>query len=409
MSDALAELARDGVELVAQELVHLRGLDPGDGLLLGDDALVDHVGRDLHRRRGGALRVAGLQHVEPAALDGELEVLDVPVVQLELVRDPLELRVGGRHLVGEVADLGGRPDAGHHVLALGVDQVLAVERLLAGVRVAREGDAGAGVVPHVAEHHRDDVDGRAEVVGDLLAVPVVVGALAEPRGEDGLDREIELLVGIGREVAARLGADRLLELGDERLEVRDVQVRVLGAGAVGRLGGLERLVEPGAVDVHDDPAEHGDEAPVGVPPEALVAGQGDEAAKRLLVEPQVEDRVHHAGHRELGARTHGDEERVAGIPEALAGLALDGLDRLQHVVPEAVRQRLAGGEVVVAGLRGDRESRRGRQPGERHLGEAGALPAEQVLHLAVAFGLALAPGVDVALGGTMRARGGLRH
>ena len=98
---------------------------------------------------------------------------------------------------------GARPDAGHDVLALGVGQVLAEEDLLAGVRVAREGDAGAGVVAHVAEDHRHDVDRRAEVVGDLLVVAVVAGALAEPAGEDGLDREVELLVRVGREVARR--------------------------------------------------------------------------------------------------------------------------------------------------------------------------------------------------------------
>ena len=60
---------------------------------------------------------------------------------------------------------------------------------------------------------------------------------------------------------------------------------------------------------------------------------------------------------------------------------------------------LAGREVVVAGLGRDRESGRRRQAGDRHLGEARALAAEQVLHAAVAFGRPLAPGVDVALGG----------
>ena len=140
--------------------------------------------------------------------------------------------------------MAGRPDAGDDVLALGVGQVLAVEHLLARVGVAGERDAGAGVVAHVAEHHRHDVDGRAEVVGDLLAVAVVVGALAEPRREHGLDREVELLVGVGREVAAGVGLDDALELLDEGLEVVDRQVGVLGVVAVALLARLERLVEP---------------------------------------------------------------------------------------------------------------------------------------------------------------------
>ncbi len=50
MAIRLARLERGRVELVAQELVDLGRLDPGDRLLLRDHALVDHVDRDLARR-----------------------------------------------------------------------------------------------------------------------------------------------------------------------------------------------------------------------------------------------------------------------------------------------------------------------------------------------------------------------
>ncbi len=316
------------------------------------------------------------------------------------MRDELLVRL--RHLVLELADRLRRADARDHVLALGVDEVLAVQLLGAVERVARERDAGAGVVAHVAEDHAHDVHGGAEVVGDLLAVAVVVGALAEPGGEDGLDREVELLVDVGRELAAGVLADDLLELDDQGLEVLDREIGVLGVGAVGVLAGLEGLVEALGLHVHDDAPEHADEAAIGVPAEALVARELDEAGQGLLVEAEVEDRVHHARHRELRARADRHEQRVLRIAEALAGALLDLLHGAQDVVPEAGRQLLAAGEVVVAGLGGDRESRRGRQAGEGHLGQAGALAAEQVLHRAVAFGRARAPGVDVALGGDVR-------
>ena len=53
----------------------------------------------------------------------------------------------------------------------------------------------------------------------LLALAVVAGPLAEPAGEDRLDREVELLVRVGREVAARVLPDDGLELLDQRLQV----------------------------------------------------------------------------------------------------------------------------------------------------------------------------------------------
>ena len=63
-----------------------------------------------------------------------------------------------------------RADAGDDVLALRVHEELAVELLLAGRWIARERDAGAGIVAEVAEHHRHDVDRRAEVSGMLFTL-----------------------------------------------------------------------------------------------------------------------------------------------------------------------------------------------------------------------------------------------
>ena len=48
-----------------------------------------------------------------------------------------------------------------------------------------------------------------------------------------------------------------------------------------------------------------------------------------------------------------------------------------------------------AGFGRDRETGRNRQPGVGHLGEARALAAEQVLHRAIAVGLAAAEEIDV--------------
>ena len=96
---------------------------------------------------------------------------------------------------------------------------------------------------------------------------------------------------------------------------------------------------------------------------------------------------------------------LAGSPKPLPVRRSTSLDRLEDVVPQAVGELLAVGEVVVAGLGRDREAGRGRQAGVGHLGEAGALAAEEVAHPGVALGRAVAPGVDVALGGLVRTVG----
>jgi hypothetical protein len=131
---------------------------------------------------------AGLQHPQLAALDGELEVLHVAVVRssraeiatnsakasgIAFSSDGLSEPAGDARRLGDVLR---RADAGHHVLALRVDQELAVERLLAGRGIAGEGNAGGRRLAHVAEHHRLHVDGRAPAFGNLVQAPVGDGA-----------------------------------------------------------------------------------------------------------------------------------------------------------------------------------------------------------------------------------------
>src|SRR5574340_719047 len=53
--------------------------------------------------------------------------------------------------------------------------------------------------------------------------------------------------------------------------------------------------------------EHHDEAAVGVVDEAGIVRQLDESLSRRVVEAEVEDSVHHAGHGHLGAGAHRDE------------------------------------------------------------------------------------------------------
>lgn len=62
------------------------------------------------------------------------------------------------HIVERGNRLGGA-DSGHHILALGVDEVLAVELVLARGGVAAEENARARCSPEVSEDHRLDLGG----------------------------------------------------------------------------------------------------------------------------------------------------------------------------------------------------------------------------------------------------------
>src|SRR2546427_133781 len=78
------------------------------------------VAREVKGRLAGPLGAAGLQHVELAALDRGLGVLDVPVVLLQLLGVVLELGVALGHVLAKGPYRLGVADAGHHVPALRV-------------------------------------------------------------------------------------------------------------------------------------------------------------------------------------------------------------------------------------------------------------------------------------------------
>jgi hypothetical protein len=122
------------------------------------------------------------------------------------------------------------------------------------------------------------------------------------------------------------------------------------------------------LDPEHDVAEHRHEAAVGVVRKAVVAGQLGQARDGLVVEAEVEDRVHHPGHRDARTAAHRDQERVRGPAELLSGLRFETLHRGANLMGQPVRQPAAGIVIRQARLGRDGEARRHRQAGAGHLG-----------------------------------------
>ena len=211
-------------------------------------------------------------------------------------------------------------DARDDVLALRVLEVVAVHALLAAAGVTGEGDAGARVRAQVAEHHRHDVDRGAEVGRNPLLAPVQDGPVGVPGVEDRLDRHVHLLARILREVPAGL-------VLDDRLEGLHQACRSSASRSRSFFVPLACLAasmadsNSCALDVQHGLAEHLDQAPVGVPREPLAAGLLGQAVHRLIGQADVEHRLHHAGHGELGAGPDADQQRVRVVAELAAHAA----------------------------------------------------------------------------------------
>ena len=396
-----------GVELRVQELVELSGVDAAHGLLAGDQTLLDHLDGDAQGGSGSTLAHASLKHPEFALLDGELDIAHIAIVILERQEDALELLTCGLEAWGglEIGDGLGVADASDDVLALGVNQKVAVELLGTVGRVTREGDAGRGGLALVAKGHGLNVDGGTKLVGNAMLFAVDAGALVHPAAKDGLDGKAQLELRIMRENGLaggnlELGIQGGLDVvGENALEGLDELLQILGrklgidADAGDQTGLGQGVLEQIGIDTHDDVGEHLDKAAIAIPSKARVLGLRDEALDGIVVEAQVENRVHHAGHGERSTRAHRHEQRVGGIAEFLAAAGLEvGLGG-NDLIECTLGPHIAGTGVLDTGLTGNGKATGNRQADTAHLGKVCTLAAEHEVHGLVALSDTSALGV----------------
>ena len=181
---------------------------------------------------------------------------------------------------------------------------MAVSTILGVVAIAACMAIGMNFNP---EGHGLHVDGGAPGAGNVVHAAVDNGAGVVPGAEHGLDGAHELLLGVGGEVGADLGLVLGFELARQLLQVVGGQVHVLG-DALLFLHFVDELFEVFLAHLHDHVGEHLDKAAVGVIYKALklrVGVAGNHCLHHVVVEAQVQDGIHHAGHGGPGAGTDG--------------------------------------------------------------------------------------------------------
>ena len=146
---------------------------------------------------------------------------------------------------------------------------------------------------------------------------------------------------------------------------------------------LEALVR----NTHHDVSEHVDQSSVGIPCEAGIVSRGRESDHGDVVQTEVEDGVHHPGHRDRGAGTDRHEKRVLGAAEFLALFLLEKRDVALDFIHQPGRKTARPREVR-AGHGGDGESGGHGKADRSHVREIGALASEEHLLLGGAIGLA---------------------
>ncbi len=187
-----------------------------------------------------------------------------------------------------------------------------------------------------------------------------------------------------RKFLAALFLEVFLEFGDEILPSAGGNGRIF-LDAEASLERVQPMFEVLLRQTHHNSGIHLNKAAIGVIGKALVVYAGCERCDAPVVKPEIQNRLHHAGHGAGGAGAHANQERSLGIPELLLGDFFELGNVLCDLLFELGWKLLAILVVVIARCSGDRKTTRDGQTDSGHLRQAGPFASEEVAPSAVAF------------------------
>jgi len=293
-----------------------------------------------------------------------------------------------------------RADTGHHVLALRIDEILAIESILARRGIAAEAYARCRGVAHVAKHHRHDVHGRSPLLRNAFHLAVQDGAVVHPTVKHGTYRTPQLLHRVVGEILAGLVLDGLLEECHETFQLVDGHLIVQSDAPL-----CLHLLDDGleGVDIflvdrlhaQHHVAIHLYEPTVTVVGKTLVAGLLDQSYHHLVVETEVQDGVHHARHGSPRTRPHTHQQRIFGVAKLQPHELLGMLHAVDHTITkQSYDLFLSFLEVLVTYVGGNGKARRHRNPDEIHLRKVCAFATQQVFHVGFSLGFSIAEEIN---------------
>ena len=282
----------------------------------------------------------------------------------------------------ELCDRVGCADTCHHVFALSIDEIFAVEDFLTISRVTCESYTCCASVTHVTEDHRLNVNSGAPCSWDAVFLAVKCRTLILPRVEHGADGTPELLVSILWESGASTLLDDCLVALDQLFQVRSCKLVVqfntrFAANFFEDSFEWAVVVFVDCLNAHDDITIHLDEATIAIICECLVARFFSECLHCLVVESKIQDGIHHARHRLASAGTNGEEQRVFFRAELLADFLFDHRNRGFNFSCECLWIFATVVIEVRADISGDCEAWWHWQSNTGHLSEIGTFTAEK--------------------------------
>ena len=209
--------------------------------------------------------------------------------------DLLKLIVGLGKFFFHLPNVFGQANPRHHILALGVGQVVPLDLRFAGGAISGHGHAGGAVISHISKNHGDNADRGSQIMGDPGGVPIINGPFPVPAPKDRFRAEPQLIIRIIRERKAGAALKNFFKLIGHFPPVFGQKLGI-GLHAFFCPDLCDDIFKIIVIHSHDHASKHLNESAVRVVNKPGISSQLNHAPNRLVIESDVQNRVHHAGH-----------------------------------------------------------------------------------------------------------------
>ena len=257
-----------------------------------------------------------------AIFNGKFDILHVFIMGFQKLRYLHKLFINRWQIFLQTGNRLGSPNTCHHIFALSINQIFAVQSLFPSGGIARKGYTSTAGIAHIAKDHGLDINRCTQMIGDLIDLPVDDGPWILPGAKHGLDSQHQLFFRILRKILAPLSANQLFILCNNFAQAISAKLIVIGY-ILSAFFTLQDIIELKMLNFHNHVAIHLNKAAITIQGKPFILRAVDQPFNGLIIEAQIEHSIHHAWHGNDCTRTYGYQQRVLGVAKRFTSRLLD--------------------------------------------------------------------------------------
>ena len=367
-----------------QDLIQLFGIYFHQRFFLRNQPFVYHFHRNPQRCVCSSFPISGLQEIQFPFFYSKFHILYIFVMIFQFIGNFHKLCINLRHILCQLCDRFGCANTGYDVFALRIYQVFSQHCFLTGCRISGKGYPSTGSITHIPEYHHLHIDCCAPAVGNVVHSSVYKRTGIIPTAEYCLSRFKQLFLRILREFLPLVLKINLFEHIYYFFQVFRRQICIIFRADLFFVF-IQFPFKFGFWHANYHVCKHHDKSSVGVICKSRISGFSCQPFYRNIIQTQIQNSIHHPGHRRSCARTNGYQQRIFRISQFLASNFFQFSQCCFNLCNHFICQLFPAFVILGTGFRRNREPLGNGQTQNCHFRQIRTFSAQQVPHGSVAF------------------------